>query len=178
MNDALASSAGPVWGRAHAASDPVPQSCDDLVIGAGIVGLTTALLLAQAGRSVCVLEARHVGAGATGHSSAKVSLLQATRLSQLLRRHDQRVVQAYLRANREGFDRLVAYARERDVTLDRRPAVTFAADPSQVAAARAEFSAARSLGLSVRWADQLSVPFATHGRSSSRTRRRSIRLSC
>ena len=45
------------------------------VIGAGIVGLTTALLLEREGMNVAVLEMRHVGAGATGYTTAKLSSL-------------------------------------------------------------------------------------------------------
>lgn len=58
---------------------------DDVVVGAGMTGLVTALLLARGGRRVVVLEARQVGAGATGNTTAKVSLLQGTKLSGMLR---------------------------------------------------------------------------------------------
>ena len=44
----------------------------------------TALLLARAGKDVLVLEARSVGACATGNTTAKVSLLQGSHLSKIL----------------------------------------------------------------------------------------------
>jgi glycine/D-amino acid oxidase-like deaminating enzyme len=47
-----------------------------VVVGAGITGLVTAVLLARAGQEVLVLEARMVGDGATGKSTAKISPLQ------------------------------------------------------------------------------------------------------
>jgi glycine/D-amino acid oxidase-like deaminating enzyme len=46
--------------------------CDVCVVGAGIVGLYLARLLAGQGRRVCVLEARHVAAGATGRNAGMV----------------------------------------------------------------------------------------------------------
>ena len=55
-----------------------------MVVGGGLTGLTTAGLLARAGKSVVVIEARHVGAGTTGGSTAKgPSLLQGTHYSRI-----------------------------------------------------------------------------------------------
>lgn len=45
---------------------------DVAIIGAGITGLTAALLLAKAGRSVAVIEARAVGAGDSGRSTGNL----------------------------------------------------------------------------------------------------------
>jgi glycine/D-amino acid oxidase-like deaminating enzyme len=49
------------------------QECDAAIVGAGIVGLTTALSLLEAGKAVIVLEARQVGRQVTGRSSAKIT---------------------------------------------------------------------------------------------------------
>jgi glycine/D-amino acid oxidase-like deaminating enzyme/nitrite reductase/ring-hydroxylating ferredoxin subunit len=48
------------------------QTADVVVIGAGISGLITALHLADAGKSVIVLEAMHVGMGTTGNSTGNL----------------------------------------------------------------------------------------------------------
>jgi phytoene dehydrogenase-like protein len=73
----------------------VPSTdADVVVIGAGITGLCTALLLARAGQDVVVLEATRVGALASGRNTGKVSVLQGTRLSRLLETHPEPVASA------------------------------------------------------------------------------------
>ena len=146
------------------ASDPLPDDpVDDLVVGAGITGLVTALLLSRAGRRVAVVEAREVGAVATGNTTAKISLLQGTKYSRLLHYQSTKVAGAYLDANREGMEWLLRFCEDHGVAVQRRPAVTYAADESEVSSVRDEHDAARSLGLEVSWQDALDVPFPAFG---------------
>lgn len=146
-------------------SDPLPvgERLDDLVVGAGLTGLVTALLLARAGRRVAIIEARHVGAVTTGNTTAKLSVLQGTKLSRILQRQSHQVAQAYVDANLEGQQWLVRFCSDRGVPVQARDAITYAAEIHQVDDARAEHEAARSLGLDVQWHDQLDVPFPNHG---------------
>jgi glycine/D-amino acid oxidase-like deaminating enzyme/nitrite reductase/ring-hydroxylating ferredoxin subunit len=132
---------------------------DDVVVGAGLTGLVTALLLARSGRQVAVVEARDVGAVTTGNTTGKVSLLQGTRLSRILDRQSERVAAAYLEANQEGLAWLLRFCEEHSVPYQPRTAVTYAADSASLSAARAEHEAARRLGLPVTWRDDLGVPF-------------------
>jgi glycine/D-amino acid oxidase-like deaminating enzyme len=136
---------------------------DDVVVGAGLTGLVTALLLARSGRQVVVMEAREVGAVATGNTTGKVSLLQGTRLSRILERQSERVARAYVDANREGQAWLLRFCDDHGVTYQRRAAVTYAADQLSVSGARREHEAARHLGLHVVWRDDLGVPFPHAG---------------
>ena len=145
-------------------SDPLPEEAvDELVVGAGITGLTTALLLARAGRRVAVVEARDVGAVATGNTTAKVSLLQGTKYSRLLHYQSQKVAGAYVEANREGMEWLLRFCEDQGVPVQRRPAITYAADESELSTVEREHEAASSLGLGVAWHDRLDVPFPNHG---------------
>ncbi|MGI9085084.1 MAG: FAD-dependent oxidoreductase [Aeromicrobium sp.] len=139
------------------------ESVDDIVVGAGLTGLTTALLLARSGRRVAVVEARYVGAVTTGHTTGKLSLLQGTKLSRMLALQSDSVVRAYVAANLEGQQWLLRFCHDHGVAVQTRRAVTYAADESEVAGARRELDAAASLGLGVRWVDELDAPFPSRG---------------
>ena len=154
----------PVWNSLPAPTvNDLPGEVDDVVVGAGFTGLTTALLLARSGRRVVVLEARHVGAAASGRTTGKVSLLQGTKLSRMLSVTSERVAAAYLEQNREGAAWLRRFCEHAGVPLQSRTAMTYAADGSEVSTARQEHDAASRLGLPVQWQDKADVPFPFRG---------------
>ncbi len=123
----------------------------------------TALLLARAGKDVLVLEARTVGACATGNTTAKISLLQATHLSKVLRKHGRDTARAYVDGNREGMEWVLDYCVARGVAVQREDAYTYAQSSKGVASARAELKACETVGLPVTWEDDADVPFPYHG---------------
>ncbi|WP_433800712.1 FAD-dependent oxidoreductase [Actinomycetospora sp. CA-084318] len=135
---------------------------DVAVVGGGITGLTTAVALHRAGCSVAVLEARHLGAVASGNTTAKVSVLQGTRASTLAQRHPQEVVDAYVAAHSAGLDWLAARAEGVDCGFERASAVTFSTtgrDSSGARAVRAEADALRAAGLPATLDADLDLPF-------------------
>lgn len=140
----------------------LPDHVDVAVVGAGLTGLITAHLLADAGRSVAVLEARHVGAGASGASTAKTTLLQGDRLSTLEKTQDRTLAADYLTASRFGFEWLGRFCREHQVPTQTTSAFTFASDESGVDKVHAEHELARDLGLETQLHASLPTPFAVH----------------
>jgi glycine/D-amino acid oxidase-like deaminating enzyme/nitrite reductase/ring-hydroxylating ferredoxin subunit len=144
-------------------ADPLmPESrYDAVVVGAGITGLTSALLLARSGMKVAVLEARTVGAGTTGNTTAKLSLLQGTVLSALRRQYRQKVVNAYVEANREGQAWLLRFLADRSVPFQNRDAYTFSVTDSGAERVAAELTAAKAAGLEVEEAENTELPFTT-----------------
>ncbi|WP_299568939.1 FAD-dependent oxidoreductase [uncultured Williamsia sp.] len=150
-------------GRAAApmrqADDLEGSRFDHVVVGAGITGMVTAVLLARVGGSVAVLEARHLGAVTTGHTTGKVSLLQGTRLSTIARRHDDAVVAAYVDANREGMQWLLRFCADHDIPVDRETALTYATGEDDADTVVAEHRAARAAGLDVEIVGDTDLPF-------------------
>ncbi|MET9486112.1 FAD-dependent oxidoreductase [Nocardia sp. NPDC006630] len=136
---------------------------DTVVIGGGITGLATALLLAESGVQVAVLEGRRVGAGTTGASTGKVSLLQGTRAQRIRRRHGDETLRAYIDANRAGQQWLMRYCEERTVPVQHEAALTYAQSKAEISAVRREFEAAQAVGMSVDLLGEIATPFPSYG---------------
>ncbi|MDT9591448.1 FAD-dependent oxidoreductase [Nocardioides zeae] len=136
---------------------------DVLVVGGGLTGLSTALLLAEAGRRVAVVESRLLGAGTTGRSTAKLSLLQGTHLQQVERLHGTKALRQYVAAHRAGQEWAAQVAEAEGVPLQRRPAVTYANGAAGARRLRRELAAAERAGLPVRWSEDTELPFGVAG---------------
>ena len=147
---------------------PPPQgdlSADVVVVGAGIVGLTTAFLLEREGMRVALLEHRHVGAGASGYNTAKLSSLHGLTYSDLARKHGPELARQYGRANEAGIERVFALASELGIDCDlrRKPNYTYSEDPGERERLRAEVEAARVAGLPASYVEELDLPFPVAG---------------
>lgn len=166
---------GPEWRRRPSwwlDTHPVPErgtplqegeEHDVVIVGAGLTGLVTAVLLATAGWRTCVVEARTVGAVATGNTTAKVSLLQGTMLSRLRSRHGEKVVRGYVEANLAGQAWLREFLTSRGAAWEVRDAFTYAAGEEARSRLADEVGAAQAAGLPLDWADETGLPFPVAG---------------
>jgi sarcosine oxidase subunit beta len=71
------------------------QTFDAIIIGAGIIGCSTAFQLAQRGLKVAVLEKESIGAGSTGKSSAIIRQHYSNELTARMALHSLRVFQNF-----------------------------------------------------------------------------------
>src|SRR3954463_12694375 len=103
---------------------------DVAVLGGGIAGLTTALLLKRDGASVAVVEAGRVGAGVTAYTTAKVSSLHGIQYQSIESSFGDNGARAYAEANEAGLAQVAAFVDELKIDCDfrRKPAYTYAED--------------------------------------------------
>lgn len=140
-----------VESAAHAEYPPLERDfdCEVVVIGAGIIGVTTALLLARSGRDVALLEARRIGAGASGYTTAKLSSLHGLTYRDLDSSLGREPARAYAKANQLGIERVAAFVEELAIECDfrRKPNFTYTESVHGRRAIEEEVEVARRLGL-------------------------------
>lgn len=144
---------------------PADLTVDVAVLGGGIVGLTTALLLKRDGARIAVLEAMQVGSGVTGCTTAKVTALQQAYYQALRSLRGQEAAAVYAEASIYGVELVAHLAEEEqiDCDLERRPAFTYAADASERSDIEDEAEAALEAGLPVALVEAVDLPYPTHG---------------
>src|SRR5436190_20317465 len=141
------------------------RETDVVVLGGGIAGLTTALLLKRQGARVEVIEAHRVGSGVTGCTTAKVSALQSTIYSTIRGRNGKDAAAAYAEASLTAVGQVAELVQDLgiDCDLTRRSAFTYAATPEESSSIEDEYEAAAEAGLRVRLVDSPDVPYLVHG---------------
>ncbi|HMJ95633.1 MAG TPA: FAD-dependent oxidoreductase [Thermoleophilaceae bacterium] len=140
-------------------------SVDVAVLGAGIVGLTTALLLERNGARVAVVEARRVAAGASGYNTAKLSSLHGLSYRKLAGSLGAEAARTYGEANEAGIARVFELAGELGIDCDlrRKPNYTYTESRSDLDQVREEAGVALGLGLPASFVEEVDLPFAVAG---------------
>jgi glycine/D-amino acid oxidase-like deaminating enzyme/nitrite reductase/ring-hydroxylating ferredoxin subunit len=127
------------------------------VVGAGLTGVTTALLLGKMGIDVAVLEADAVGRGTSGRTTAKITLQHGLCYQRL---SEQRA-QCYASANAAGASLIESLIGEYQIACDyeKLPAYVYTRDENQIGRLEKELAAYQKLGLKGRIDSGAGLPF-------------------
>ena len=96
----------------------MPTSADVAVIGSGYTGLSAALTLARAGRSVVVFDSDTPGIGASSRNGGMLGSWLKPSLDTLTRRYGPEAARALFAESREAYDFLGRFIADEDIECD------------------------------------------------------------
>ena len=138
---------------------------DVVIVGAGIVGLTAARVLKDAGRTVAVVEMDRIVRGVTGYTTAKVTSGHSLIYQELERKHGSAKARAYARTNEAALEQMARWIEEDSIECDfeRRPNYVYAETSEKLSSIEKEVAAARRAGLDASLVDDLDLPYGVAG---------------
>jgi glycine/D-amino acid oxidase-like deaminating enzyme/nitrite reductase/ring-hydroxylating ferredoxin subunit len=128
-------------------------SVDVIVVGGGIMGVTTAYLAKQAGKTVALLERARCASVDTGHTTAHLTAVTDLRLYEIARTFSRDAALATWEAGMAAIDQIVSLIRRHDIDCDFHwvPGYLHASlrdpDPRRIEELEREADAARDLGI-------------------------------
>jgi glycine/D-amino acid oxidase-like deaminating enzyme/nitrite reductase/ring-hydroxylating ferredoxin subunit len=135
---------------------------DVAVVGGGITGVSTALMLAEGGKRVALLEARHLGSGVTGHTTAHLTEVVDTRYHELESKWGREAAASVRASSRAAIEKIAELATSVECGFERVNGYLFANQESQLDKLGQELEAARRAGVTVE-RGEVSLPLGVCG---------------
>ncbi len=155
-----------VWLATGPGQPPLPRleaplSAEVVVVGGGIVGLTTALLLGEAGVDVVLLEAGRLGHGVSGHTTAKLTSQHGLVYARLRSKLGTEAARTYGAANEAALAWIAARVAADGIACDfrRRDAYLYVERPAEREKLERELEAALAAGLPASLTEGTPLPY-------------------
>jgi glycine/D-amino acid oxidase-like deaminating enzyme/nitrite reductase/ring-hydroxylating ferredoxin subunit len=157
----------PIWSR-PSAFRRFPRLAADLqvevaVVGGGITGLTTALLLAEAGKRVALLETRLLGSGVSGATTAHLTEAVDARYRTLKSKFGPEGAALVRASSRAAIEKMAQLARAIDCGFERVDGYLFTEDEDKLSELDEEHLAAERAGAVVTRTRDVPLPLAARG---------------
>ena len=136
------------------------ETCDVVVIGSGIAGLSTAYELARFGRSVIVIDRGGIGNGMTARTTAHLATELDDFYSELISVRGEDEARLYHDSQVTAVNRIEAICRDEGIDADfaRVDGYLFPAEEAHKAELEEEYQACKRIGVEVEWADRAPIP--------------------
>ena len=132
---------------------------DVAILGGGIVGITLATLLKEAGVRAVLLEANQLARGVSGHTTAKVSSQHGMMYSQIARKFGAEAARLYGAANESALAWMGERAAGVDCDWRRQTSYAYVPEGESRSTAEEEADAATQAGLPARLVDSTPLPY-------------------
>ncbi|MDJ1471499.1 FAD-dependent oxidoreductase [Xanthocytophaga flava] len=133
---------------------------DVLVVGGGITGITTALLLQKSGKNCIVAEAHSIGFGTTGGTTAHLNTMLDTDYHTLINDFGEKSAQMVAGITLEAINTIKRLASDyqANCAFKEVPGYLFAQNEEQAKYLDKIVEASRKVGISIEYTDQIPLP--------------------
>ncbi len=140
-------------------------TADVVIIGGGMVGITTAYLLKDAGLKIIILEGNRLLEGVTGHTTAKLTSQHKIIYAELIKKFGQEKAQMYADANQQAIEKVASIVEDRKIDCDfsRQRAYVYTRSEDYIKQLEKEVQAAQSLGIPASFESKIDLPFSIKG---------------
>jgi glycine/D-amino acid oxidase-like deaminating enzyme/nitrite reductase/ring-hydroxylating ferredoxin subunit len=134
-----------------------------IIVGGGITGLTTGLLLQRAGISTAVVEQHRVGSGETGRTTAHVTAYIDAGYARLITDVGEDVARLVAQSKLEAIDFIETLAQEISCDFERVPGYIYTENQGDRDTLREQLEMASAAGIAAQFVDRAPLPYATAG---------------
>jgi glycine/D-amino acid oxidase-like deaminating enzyme/nitrite reductase/ring-hydroxylating ferredoxin subunit len=140
--------------------DKADEVYDCLVVGGGITGLTAALLLQKSGKHTIIAEAKAIGFGTTGGTSAHINTFADTTYKEAESAFGEDCAQLFKDAIIKGFDIIKSHVDMYGINCDyeEKPGYLYAEDEEQAKQLDDIYEGAVKVGVAVKYIDDVPTP--------------------
>ena len=136
---------------------------DVAVVGAGITGVTAAVLLKRASRTVALIDSKPIVQGATGYTTGKLTSGHGAVYAQLVDRFGEQGARIYAESNQAAVERVVELAAGIDCDLERKANYVVAVTTQERERLEREAQVEAKLGLPASFVAETPLPYAVTG---------------
>lgn len=143
------------------ANTPAQETTYDVIIaGGGITGITTAWMLQKIGKSCLVLEARNIGFGTTGGTTAHLNTLLDTPYTTLIKNFGEENAKLVAEAARTAIDLIKDNIHKLAINcgFKEAPAFVFSQTQQQTEELEEIYKASKKVGLQIAYSEKIPVP--------------------
>jgi len=137
------------------------ESCEVLVIGAGMAGVLTARNLQKEGVDVVLVDGFRVGRGVTAGTTAKITSQHGLIYHKIAKEKGLEAARSYLHVQEKAINDFADLARSYSCSFQRRSSFVYSRRGR--AALEAELKTLEEIGFAARYSDAEELPFHTDG---------------
>ncbi len=138
---------------------------DIVIVGGGLVGITSAYLLQKEGLKIAVLESNHICQGTTAHTTAKITSQHGLIYDKIQRQMGIELAKQYAEANESAIHEFKKIANDNNIDCDYVPQSSFVYTQQEkyIQNIEDEIKAASDLGIKASYVEEIPFPMAIKG---------------